>query len=144
MEFCLDKRVIGTKKHLVVNDEERTWVSSVPPDTWHYSGQLKDDSEWCADTLLKLNCVLFNVAPDKKYTDSISCVVTGSTASQVDVPWQSCMPHSDHKRFVDECVCEIDRLLNLAKTSYYKGTCVIGTRLLKKLQQPYVDVDRWQ
>lgn len=142
MRFCIDKRVLGSKKHLVVEDGSKEWVKDVPEETWHLSGQLKPQSEWCIDTLLKLNQLTFDVKPEKKYIESIATVVSGS--NKVDVPWQSCMPRADHSRLVSESIEQIDRLLNIAKTSYYKGTWVTGTRLLEKLQQPYIDPQKWQ
>ena len=70
--FCIDRGLIGTERHLVVDGDLASWMTAVPSDAWHLDGRLKGDSDRCLDTVLKLSGATVDLQPPARFVKAIS------------------------------------------------------------------------
>lgn len=138
--FVVDKAILGTSKHLLVNDGF-AWIDHVPDRTWHLSGNVKNQSDWCFDTLLKLNCMNVNVRVPEKFEKAMSTLVSGSISS---LPWANIMPKQAHRSFVDALVKSSIDSLNVAQTTFYRNTWVTGNHTFDKLQPASINEETFR
>ena len=140
--FCLDRTVLGTKDHLVVDEGKFWWAARVPSEIWHLSGSPKDDSEWCLDTLLRLAGRTVELAPPAPFVREMS-FMSGSLEG-VSIPWQKVMPARAHQSFVKGLVDQVVVAIDGTPQDYYRAVWVPGTQVLNALRPGFIDKGRWQ
>lgn len=139
--FCVDAGLLGTDRHLVCADSGYTWRITVPSDTWHLSGAVKPDSDWCLDTLMRLGKVELNLAPPVRFINAMSLVQSGSNSP---VPWQRVMPATAHRAFVKGIIDQAAVAMARLPVDYYRGTWVPGNGVIRSLQRARVDKARFK
>lgn len=141
--FCIDAGLLGTEKHLLCSDGGFSWHAAVPAETWHLSGGVKPDSDWCLDTALRLGPAQVDAAPPAKFANAMATVCSGSIDSS-PVPWQRVMPARAHRAFVQGIVDAVAVAMAKAPLDYYRGTWVPGNRVIRSLRPAKVNAARFQ
>jgi len=137
--FCLDAAIIGTDRHLIVDNEAYSWSSVVPPETLHLTGYVKADTVWCLDTALRLSGLKIDISPPARFVKAMSSLDVPSP-----IPWSKVMPASEHRCFVKKLTEELRMAMAKASLDYYRDTWVTGNGLLKALKPVKVDKLSWQ
>jgi len=137
--FCIDRRLIGTKEHLVADDNSFGWASRLPKDTWHLSGQTKDDSDWCLDTALRLGGNVPHLLPPASFVKEMSLLMGDHS-----VPWQRVMPRWAHLAFTKRLTSEVAVAMATAPLDYYRTVWVPGNGIFRSLNRCRVDAGTWQ
>lgn len=141
LPFCIDASVLGTEKHLVV-DNGFSWTTFVP-DVLHYTGEIKHCDDKCFDSLLKLGGIKIDPKPPKQFVTAIEPLVSGSNHDG-GVPWRLMLPERAHRTFtrrlVDELVASMDKL----PIDYFSDTWVPGNHILRALERAKVDGEAWR
>lgn len=140
--FCLDRSLLGTKDHLVVKDGTFWWAIRVPTETWHLDGTVKNDSDWCLDTLLRLSHKTPDLQPPAPFVKEMS-YMSGSLEG-IAIPWQRVMPSKAHQGFVKRLVEEVGVAMAGAPTEYYRTVWVPGNHVFGALKPAHVDGARWR
>jgi hypothetical protein len=138
MRLCIDFSVIGTEKHLLCNSGVYSWVKQIPENVWHLNGLIKNDSEYCFDTLLKLNDLSFSLLPDEKYLKMMSSL----ESDLIQFPWQRIMSSSAHRDFVKKIVNLAAEAYKKVSMNYYEGTWVPCNKPLNSLNRAKIDKTR--
>lgn len=133
--FCVDKTILGTEKHLVV-DGGFSWVEELPHNVWQYSGVIKNDCDLCFDTLLKLGLIDVNAHPPPQFEKAMKALVKERS---IVVPWQKIMPKQAHVNFVRTIVDTLVDSLGNAPVDYYVNTWVKEMALLRSLVPAHVN-----
>ena len=140
--FCLDRGLLGTDGHLVVDEGTFQWTNFVPPETWHLNGTCKDDSDWCLDTALRLSDKTVQLAPPERFVRALS-LLSGSLGD-APVPWAKVMPAREHQGFAKRLVDEVGLAMAAAPLDYYRTVWVPGNGVFKALRPAAVDRTAWQ
>lgn len=135
-EVCFDSKLIGSDMHLLVGDGYE-WVTSPPRDSWHFSGYVKDDSERCFDSLLKLNGVEVDCSPPNNYVTAMSNTALFDTPFY---PWQKIMPKRQYREFVEKVVSNVCGVIPRLDKKYYEVTWVPSGHVLRSLQPAHVSL----
>jgi hypothetical protein len=138
MCLCIDSSVIGTEKHLLCNSGIYSWIKSVPNDSWHLSGKIKNESQRCFDTLLRLNDLSFSLLPDEKYLKMMSSLESDS----IQFPWKNIMSSSAHRDFVKKIANLAAEAYKKVSMNYYEGTWVPCNKPLNSLNRAKIDKTR--
>ncbi len=141
--FCIDASLLGTDRHLIVADAGYAWRAIVPSDTWHLSGRIKPDSDWCLDTLLRLGSTKINVSPPSRFTAAMATFQSGSNVLP-HVPWQKVMPASAHRAFVKGIIELVVEAMAKLPVSYYRNTWAPGNGVLRSLQLAKINATLFQ
>lgn len=141
-KLCLDNRLIGTKRHLLIEDESFWWSNHVPSRAWHLSGQIKLDSERCLDTALNISGISLVTTPPEPFVKSM-LTLTGPN-NHMNVPWQKVMPVKEHQAFIRKLTKEAIDASAAAALDYYRGTWVPGNYVLSSLQPASIDTSAWR
>lgn len=136
--ICFDAALLGTKRHLLVFNDQCAWVDDVPTDAWHFSGHEKIDSDHCFDTLLALNHVTIDVLPPEKFVNAMATLT-----NETQIPWAYVLPTDDHRAFMKRLVTEAKVILPTLTKTYYENTWTHQCRLLTTLQPAKIDVCRF-
>lgn len=139
--LCIDSAVLGTDKHLALGDDGFTWCVTVPANTWHLSGHVKPDSDWCLDTVLRLAGVTVDLSPPPRFTNAMATVASGSNTN---LPWQKIMPAWAHRAFVQGIIDQVAVAMAKAPVDYYRGTWVPGNTVIRSLRPARIDVARFE
>lgn len=143
VDFLIDKCVLGTNKHLFVPDKGApSMVDTVPQDVWHLSGELKNNSSRCLDTLLRLEGYPAVTTPPTKYAAAMSVLMSGSTIWPP--PWKHVMTSDDFKAFLKTLVERTVEALNKLNDQYYVNTYVASNEVFGALQRARVDIEAWR
>lgn len=138
--FLIDRRLIGTKQHLLVADGF-SWVDEVIENVWHLDGSFKASNR-CLDTLLRLGNVALDINPPERYVQAMTTVMSGSSAWPP--PWQDLMPKATHRSFVQALVKRVEETLGRLNVEFYDRIWVPGNEVFGSLERAYVDVKRWK
>ena len=138
--FCIDSSVLGTEKHLLCKESAFAWLSSVPENTWHLSGNVKQDSDWCLDTVFKLAGISVETQPPAKFVNSIKKFVDDTE----HIPWRYLMPMSVHRAFMKNTIDNVTIAIDNLPMNYYRGCWVPGNSVIRALQPTKIDVVRWK
>jgi hypothetical protein len=140
--LCVDHVLLGTEKNLVVDDGTFQWSTTVPADTWHLNGKVKDDSDWCLDTAMRLAATQLPIEPPQRFVQAMS-LFSGSLGD-LSTPWQKVMPASEHRGFMKGLVDAAVVAMALAPLDYYREVWVPGNAVFRSLKPCAVDGDRWR
>lgn len=138
--FVIDKRLLGTPEHLLCSGSF-SWVSQVPHGAWHLDGTLKNDTDRCLDTLLKLNSIDLDVRPPQRFYRSMEVVMSGSAAWPP--PWKDVMPRAAHRSFIESLIKRVAEALDRASTEYYNRVWVPGNAVFHSLQPAAINQQRF-
>ena len=141
--FCIDASLLGTDKHLTCADSGYTWTIIVPSDTWHLTGTVKPESDWCLDTVLRLGNIKLDVHPPERFETAMSMVMS-SSCQNAPVPWQKVMPAKAHRAFVQGLIDQVVVAMVKVPIDYYRGTWVPGNGVVRSLQPARINKERWQ
>lgn len=141
--FCIDASLLGTDRHLVCAGSGYSWHLTVPNGTWHLSGRIKPDSDWCLDTAMRLGNAKLDLVPPVRFANSMAIVSSGSNPN-LPVPWQKVMPARAHRAFVQGIVDQVAVAISKLPVDYYRGTWVPGNAVIRSLLPAKIDANRWQ
>lgn len=137
--FCIDAHYLGTEKHIVGDHEGYVWSASIPRDSWHLSGEIKNSK--CLDTLFKL--VDHNPATvPEKYLNAMKCLITGSAS--VSIPWMHTIPREVFRIFFKNLVQGTMDVFTELPFDYYDLPWTAGTRVLSALKPARIDLESLQ
>lgn len=140
-QLCIDATMIGTDKHMLVDDDGYRWTTQVPSNAWHFSGKIKPHSDMCFDTLIKLADVDVDVLPPSRFVNAMNTIIHDSS---IVIPWSRVMPSRDHKTFVKKIVnLAIETMAKVSK-NYYVNTWCPESLVLRSLVPARIDVRRWK
>lgn len=139
--FCLDSCLIGTDRHLVVDDAGFEWSSIVPSDTWWLTGEAKPGSDWCLDTVVRLVGAKLVAQPPERFVAAMS-LLTGSLHGPV--PWQKVMPSQEHQAFIRRLVDEAKVAMQPTALGYYRAIWCPGNAIFRALRPAMVNGSVWR
>ena len=139
--FCIDRGLIGTERHLVVDGDLASWMTAVPSDAWHLDGRLKGDSDRCLDTVLKLSGATVDLQPPARFVKAMQ-LMSGSIEGPV--PWQRVMPGQQHQDFIRRLVNATKAAIDPRALDYYGEVWVPGNTVFRSLERATVDGSRWR
>lgn len=139
--FCLNASVIGTKKHLIYNDETFYWSTEIPFNIWHLDGTIKKNNDWCLDTLLKLSNVKIDLNPPERFVRSFETVCQNYEGN---VPWQLLMPKKEHQDFIKKIIENIRGIISELQIEYFKKTWLLGNKIIYSLNSAKIDKKNYQ
>lgn len=143
VSFCIDAGVLGTEKHLLCSDGGFSWHVTVPGETWHLSGDIKPDSDWCLDSVVRLGGHELDLAVPGKFASAMAIVSSGSNPNR-PLPWQMIMPARAHRAFVQGIIEQVAVAMAKSPTDYYRAAWVPGNAVIRSLRQARVDKERFQ
>lgn len=129
--------------HLFRSETDLSWIMDIPPDTWHLSGEMKNESDWCLDSLLALNAINIDTNPPEKFINAMQLLLPSGSASWPP-PWQQVMPQREHDAFIRTLVSKIDEAIANINTRYYKSTWVKQNLIFNSLRRPRIDGPKWR
>lgn len=139
--FCLDAGLLGTDKHLIVEDGSFSWSETLPGSTWRLTGQPKDLDDWCLDTAAHLARVKVDPEPPARFINAMS---TFSGSLGRPIPWQKVMPAPEHRAFTKRLVEAGVAAMDPGTLNYLEGTWKAGNSVLRALQPAAVNGQRWR
>ena len=134
--ICIDSSVLGSSKHLVVEDGFR-WSSSVPRDSWYMTGDLK--SSKCFDTLMNL-AGIEPVSLPAAHVAAMKCVVSGSSQ---EIPWRHALPQKVYENYFKNLVEQTSSIFSKLPVAYYELVWTAGTKLLGSMKPAKINADVW-
>lgn len=143
VSFCVDASLLGTDRHLVVSTEGYHWSILVPEATWHLSGNVKPESDWCLDTVLRLNSSKIDLQPPVRFSNAMALFQSGSSTVTLP-PWQKVMPTAAHRAFVKGIIGQVAEVINKLPTDYYRNTWVPGNGAIRSLRPARIDEAMFQ
>jgi hypothetical protein len=140
-QLCIDASLIGTEKHMLVDDNGYCWSTQVPSTAWHLSGMLKPNSDRCLDTLAKLADVDVDVLPPSRFVNAMNTIIRDSS---IVIPWSKVMPDREHRTFVKKIINTAIEILAKVPKNYYVNTWCPESLVFKSLVPACVDTRRWK
>jgi hypothetical protein len=140
--FCIDRRLLGTDKHLVIDDGTFEWVPTVPNETWWLTGHCKDANDWCLDTVVRLAGAKLVTEPPRRFTQAMS-LLSGSLGD-TPVPWQKVMPALEHRAFVRGLVDATVAAMDPTAIDYFETVWRAGNAVFRSLKPMAIDGNRWR
>lgn len=137
--FGIDKRLLGTKKHFINRQGSYFWSKDVPDYAWHLSGDEKQDSNLCLDTLLKLNSLSVNINPPEKFLNVFSKFNLSGSA----IPWQQALPRDVYRTFSKDIIRQSNVAMKQSSKDYYKSIWIPGNFVLNSLVRAKANVDEY-
>ena len=134
MNVLFDSNVLGTQNHLLATSDGFTKVSKIPIEVWHYSGQLKNDSNKCWDTVLRLSKNIPVPSVPQEYRTMMSTLAPDLHSP----PWSCLLPKSIYRRYFED-VMSLTGKVDPNAISYYENVWVHGSSLLSRLKPTKVD-----
>lgn len=132
--FTIDRSIIGTEKHLIVDEDGYVWSSSVPKDSLYLNG--KEKSTRCFDTVLSLiNAEI--PCPPEKYIESIKSTV--NNYNEEHIPWQYVLPPKIFKEYFKNLVSVLKTSFKVSPIDYYVSFWGAGSRVLDSLKPSLID-----
>jgi hypothetical protein len=138
-KVCIDKNVLGTRRHLVI-DSGYLWLGEIPEDSWCLSGRPDSRRERCLDSLFASEGISIDVNPPERFVTSMSSLVTGSLGQ---VPWEYVMPMCAHRDFVKRLTNDVVETFGRINRSYFEETWAPQARLLRSLLPAKIDPVRF-
>lgn len=139
--LCLDRRLLGTDRHLVVDEGTFAWATAVPAGALHLSGEVKVDTERCFDTALRLGSVAVDLSPPEAFVKAMSAL--SGSLGEASVPWALAMPDWAHRAFVKRLAGDAVVAMAQAPLNYYTTTWVTGNGIFRALQPCAVHAPTW-
>lgn len=140
--FVVDRRLLGSQKHLRCDGDKREWLDNVPLGEYHLSGEVKPLNDRCMDTLLKLNNVQLDLSVQTEHLKMASTLLSGSSVSVL--PWQSALSQKAHGSLQERIVSQAIVAMAQADRRYLEGTWEHGNTILRQLHPTCVNVDRFR
>jgi hypothetical protein len=137
--ICLDSSIVGSNKHLLINDDQVAFDESIPRDAWHLTGEIKLRSKRCLDTVLALNERQLNVLPLERFVESTKCVFGEDVRPQ----WQHIMNQRDYRSFLDGLVKRTVIAAKDLDDGYYTNVWSRSRSILARLDRIKVDARNW-
>lgn len=135
MEVVLDSSLIGSQKNLLISSDGFTWIEKIPSEVWHFSGQIKNDSSKCFDSVLKLSSTADPPKVPESYRKAMSLLMDSPPQ------WSMVMPPSKYKEFFNDVICYVKDNQDIS-TSYYETAWMPGNRILNAIRPAKTDGTR--
>jgi hypothetical protein len=131
--LCINSGVIGTEKHLLI-DDGFFWSKNIPPGFWHLSSGIKKMDNMCLNSLLKLEGIDIDLNPPNRFVKPMNLILPNGGR-----PWSLIMPQDAHREFVEriknEAICNLQKI----DQTYFRDAWGIGNTTLKALLPAKVD-----
>lgn len=139
-KFCVDASLIGTKKHVVCDEDGYVLSDSVPRDSWHLTGRIKTSpSAKCLDTLFRLARVEVP-SPPAKHVVAMKLLTSGTLEG---VQWQHALPKDDFRIFFENLMSVASSHFHDLSFEYFEGAWTAGSRVLSSLKPAKIDEEQY-
>jgi hypothetical protein len=132
-KFSIDGKVLGSDACLCY-DGGFFWADAPPHNFWNFSGDTKEGSDFCLDTLVRLNGSYVDGSPPEKFKRAIKTL--GYLGAP---PWSQIIPSDQYKKFVDKLVISIKEILPTLDSQYYRGFWGQAGGILRALEPAKTD-----
>ncbi len=130
MFICINKKVLGTPRHLFTDFEEQsTWVDEAPEDCFLFGFSKNED----LSILESLSGVEVRKNPPEKYFKPFK----GSNVRQI--AWKDAIPRSQYKRYIQNVQNDIRKILCSDQREYLEKRIRNQQKLISSLQPAYID-----
>lgn len=99
--FCISSDVLGSEKHMLVDQSGFATLDKIPPDVWTLSKSIDFRRRLCLNSALRLNRSAVDALPPDKWVKAMSILTKN------DVKWSNVLPPDEYKRFVKNLVKSI-------------------------------------
>jgi hypothetical protein len=130
--ILIDGKILGTHENLFV-DDGFSWAPFVPQGAWHLSGDVKEETNTCLDTLLRLNGETLDLLPPKRF---VTCMESLGCKSP---PWGKIIPRDQYRIFLDKLVSSAVEILPKLDDQYYRGFWGQAGGILRALEPVKTD-----
>ena len=132
--ICVSRKIIGTKKNLIIDDDGFFWSEFVPNNSYYFSGEVKYLNDFCFDSLLLLKDLNINFSVPEKY-------ITASKEVNNEFPlWKYILPSDTFRTSLEKLINDLKGNLDNLPKDYFRGTWASGNAILRQLQPAYVDI----
>ena len=130
MFICINKKVLGTPRHLFTDFEEQsTWVDEAPEDCFLFGFSKNED----LSILESLSGVEVRKNPPEKYFKPFK----GSNVRQI--AWKDAIPRSQYKRYIQNVQNDIRKILCSDQREYLEKRIRNQQKLISSLQPAHID-----
>lgn len=136
---CIDSEIIGTEKHLAVDDGGYRWVDRPPGESWYLSGRRKVTRP-CLDTLCCVAGVEPPVNPPQEWIDMMKTVAPKLKT----VPWAKVMSPRAHRAFVTDLLKVTTFAMQKPHRRYMEDPSLHILALLNACGGTMIDIDEAQ
>lgn len=134
MDVLLDSALIGSQKHLLCSSDGFTRLEKIPEDVWHFSGNVKQSSTKCWDTILLLNGETITPKIPSAQIKAMNHVAP----DLISPPWSMVMPPTAYRKYLDELIMCVRSNID-AEHDYYEKAWVPSNKILNSLRPSKVD-----
>ncbi|NBO99482.1 MAG: hypothetical protein EBU90_05045 [Proteobacteria bacterium] len=135
MNVIIGSNLLGSKKNLSLSTDGVSWVEKIQNDSWCLSGEIKQDHDFCLDTVSRLNHMPPSPTVHEKYKKSMHSLMEGNP------PWSMILPKQEYKKFFDDIINYSKELKN-AETDYYLNAWVPGNKILNMIKPAKTDAGK--
>jgi hypothetical protein len=132
-KFVIDRCVLGSPLHLCF-EGGFFWTDFLPDGFWHLTGNPKEGSFTCLDTLFRLNRIDFNTLPPAPFVRSMSTL-----KAPEGIPWSLVMPQDQYKKFVEKTTSFVEENIKRVNFEYYRGFWGQAGGILRALEPAKTD-----
>ena len=130
MFICINKKVLGTPRHLFTDFEEQSaWVDEAPEDCFLFGFSKNED----LSILESLSGVEVRKNPPEKYFKPFK----GSNVRQI--AWKDAIPRSQYKRYIQNVQNDIRKILCSDQREYLEKRIRNQQKLISSLQPAHID-----
>jgi len=134
MTVCIHKSLIGTNHHLISQDGEFRWDSSIPEEAWLCGNS--DDHPRSLDVLSKSTGVSLSTSPSEAYSTMWSLL---RPDGMKNVPMSWALESERFQTHLKQLLRQIDELLSSHHDSYYAREFVTIRQFLQGLDRCKID-----
>lgn len=139
VHFCIEKGVIGTKKHLIYENAQISWDEKIPDGVLVFSNSFLANN--CIKSLCKIEGIDFESLVPNKFITSMKNVMKDEFVYE-NVPWQKVLPPQIYRFFLLELVKKITKALDGIDTRYFDETFSSVSSLFKELDYAAINVPK--
>jgi hypothetical protein len=140
MQFNIHSKLIGSDYHFEFNEDYVRWVETPSPNSWIFSGEIKQNEPPCLDTLIRLNHLSLDHLPPARFVSAMNTVMSGSADA---IPWQHILPRDVYKSFIENLLFKIKEIYPQLNREFYETTWVPQARIFQSLHPLKIDEQRY-
>lgn len=135
MKFAIEKSILGSEKHLVIDGENKTWTNDIN-DIWIYGNNV--DYQKDLKTAFYLSGYKINDSPPEHFVKSINHF--GIIAYP---KWEYVMPSHDYEKFINKLISDVQKGF-MFDLSYYENVYKHCYELISGLSAARIHKKKWK
>lgn len=139
MDFCIDRSVVGSKRHLVVKSGEIRWSETVPDELYVYGPSASPEKD--LGLLVALSGTKILDTPGGPWEASMRLVL-GKDYEKTEIPWAKVMPAQKWEGYARNLCDSLGEALERVGLDYFEGTYLPSESILRALKPAFIDVDK--